>query len=195
MNYNNVNFEAAFGEHQQFLPSNIPELCFAGRSNVGKSSLINKVLGRKSFARVSTKPGKTITINFYKLDKVRLVDLPGYGYAKISAAEKMRFGRLMEGYFGSQRNIKMVFSLIDMRHKPTKDDIDMLNFLLEAGLNFTVILTKSDKLNKSERESQQKLIKTELSFLPENIEIVPFSSLNGEGVDRVKEIIESTVDF
>ena len=136
MNYNAVSFEAAFGDPKQFFESDIPELCFAGRSNVGKSSLINKILGRKSIARVSTKPGKTITINFYKLPGVRLVDLPGYGYAKISAGEKIRFGRLMETYFGSNRNIKKVFSLVDMRHSPTADDLDMLDFLIQTGLDF-----------------------------------------------------------
>ncbi len=190
MNYNNVSFEAAFGDPKQFLQSDIPELCFAGRSNVGKSSLINRVLGRKSFARVSTKPGKTITINFYRLDGVRLVDLPGYGYAKISGNEKMRFARLMEGYFNEGRNIKNVFSLIDMRHSPTADDIDMLHFLLQTELPFTVVLTKSDKLNKTERENRLTAIKSELAFLPQDIKVIPFSSANGEGVDQIKAIIE-----
>lgn len=194
MNYNNVSFEAAFGDPKQFFESNIPELCFAGRSNVGKSSLINKVLGRKSFARVSTKPGKTITINFYRLDGIRLVDLPGYGYAKISANEKMRFARLMETYFNEGRNIKTVFSLIDMRHSPTADDIDMLNFLLQTGLPFTVVLTKSDKLNKTEREKRLLAFKEELSFLPEDIEVIPFSAEKGEGVERVRAIIEEKAE-
>ena len=190
MNYNNVSFEAAFGDPKQFLESNLPELCFAGRSNVGKSSLINKVLGRKSFARVSTKPGKTITMNFYRLDGVRLVDLPGYGYAKISGNEKMRFARLMEGYFNEGRNIKNVFSLIDMRHSPTADDIDMLHFLLQTKLPFTVVLTKSDKLNKTERENRLSAIKDELAFLPNDVKVIPFSSANGEGVEQIKAIIE-----
>lgn len=190
MNYNNVSFEAAFGDPKQFLESNLPELCFAGRSNVGKSSLINKVLGRKAFARVSTKPGKTITINFYRLDGVRLVDLPGYGYAKISGNEKMRFARLMEGYFNEGRNIKNVFSLIDMRHSPTADDIDMLHFLLQTKLPFTVVLTKSDKLNKTERENRLSAIKDELAFLPNDVKVIPFSSANGEGVEQIKAIIE-----
>ncbi len=194
MNYNNVSFEAAFGDPKQFFESNIPELCFAGRSNVGKSSLINKVLGRKSFARVSTKPGKTITINFYRLDGIRLVDLPGYGYAKISANEKMRFARLMETYFNEGRNIKTVFSLIDMRHSPTADDIDMLNFLLQTGLPFTVVLTKSDKLNKTEREKRLLAFKEELSFLPEDVEVIPFSAEKGEGVERVRAIIEEKAE-
>lgn len=194
MNYNAVSFEAAFGDPKQFLPSDLPELCFAGRSNVGKSSLINKVLGRKAFARVSTKPGKTITINFYKLPGLRLVDLPGYGYAKISAGEKKRFGQLMETYFGSGRNIGMVFSLIDMRHSPTADDYDMLDFLLQTGLPFTVILTKSDKLNKTERAAREEALKQELAFLPEEVQIIPFSAMNGEGVDALRCILEETVE-
>lgn len=190
MNYNNVVFEAAFGDPKQFLESNVPELCFAGRSNVGKSSLINKVLGRKSFARVSTKPGKTITINFYRLENIRLTDLPGYGYAKISAGEKMRFAQLMETYFASGRNIKMVFSLIDMRHSPTADDIDMLHFLMESGYPFCVVLTKCDKLNKGERAKRESALETELSFLPDSVKKIYFSSVSGEGVDSVRNVLE-----
>ncbi len=193
MNYNLVEFEAAFGDPKQFIPSDKPELCFAGRSNVGKSSLINKVLGRKSFARVSTKPGKTITINFYKLGNIRLVDLPGYGYAKISGGEKKRFASLMETYFGSGRQIKNVFSLIDMRHSPTADDIDMLYFLMEAELPFTVVLTKSDKLKKTQREQRLKELESELAFLPKDMKIIPFSSENGEGVEEVKAVIEGEI--
>ena len=194
MNYNNVSFEAAFGNPSQFLISDLSELCFAGRSNVGKSSLINKVLGRKSFARVSTKPGKTITINFYRLENIRLADLPGYGYAKISGSEKLRFAELMETYFSSGRNIKMVFSLIDMRHSPTKDDIDMLNFLLSTNYPFTVVLTKCDKLNKSERVARETALNNELAFLPENINKIFFSSVTGEGVDSLRAVIEQCAE-
>ena len=129
MNYNNVAFEKAFGTFEQLTESDLPEICFSGRSNVGKSSLINKILSRKSLARVSTKPGKTVTINFYKLDSLRLVDLPGYGYAKVPFAERDRWSDLMEGYFNSGRNIKMVFQLIDMRHPATEFDRVMLDFL------------------------------------------------------------------
>ena len=190
MNYNKAEFEAAFGTPEQFIPSDKAEICFAGRSNVGKSSLINKVLGRKSFARVSTKPGKTVTINFYRLENIRLVDLPGYGYAKISDAEKMRFANLMEGYFSAGRNIKKVFSLIDMRHSPSSDDIDMLNFLINSGLDFSVVLTKSDKLKSSERKLRESEFKKELAFLPETVEVIPFSSLTAEGTDEIRNIIE-----
>ena len=119
MNYNLAYFEKAFGTAEQLTQSDLPEICFSGRSNVGKSSLINKITGRKSLARVSGEPGKTVTINFYNVKECRLVDLPGYGYAKVPFAEKTRWSSLMEGYFNSGRNIKIVFQLIDMRHPPT----------------------------------------------------------------------------
>ena len=129
MNFNNAQFEKAYGTFSQLEASDLPEICFSGRSNVGKSSLINKVLGRKSIARVSSKPGKTVTINFYRVDSVRLVDLPGYGYAKVPFSEKSRWSDLMEGYFGSGRNIKTVFQLIDMRHPATAFDFSMLEYM------------------------------------------------------------------
>ncbi len=194
MNYQAVSFEAAFGDPKQFFPSDLPEVCFAGRSNVGKSSLINKILGRKSFARVSTKPGKTITINFYRLEGVRLVDLPGYGYAKISAGEKMRFADLMGTYFGSNRHIACVFSLVDMRHSPTADDLDMMKFLLEVGLPFAVILTKSDKLKKTERTVREEALQEELAFLPPNVPVIPFSAVSGEGVETIRTMIEGVIE-
>ncbi len=189
MNFNNAQFEKAFAKLSQLDISDLPEICFSGRSNVGKSSLINKVLGRKAMARVSSKPGKTITINFYKVDDIRLVDLPGYGYAKVAFAEKERWAELMEGYFGSERNIKMVFQLIDMRHPATDYDLSMLEFLEANQIPYTVILTKSDKLNKGETEKRLTLIKEELSDFADKTEIIPFSAENGQGVERVREII------
>lgn len=191
MNFNNAQFEKAFGTFAQLGESDLPEICFSGRSNVGKSSLINKVLGRKSIARVSSKPGKTVTINFYKVDNVRLVDLPGYGYAKVPFKEKDRWSELMEGYFGSQRNIKMVFQLVDMRHKATDFDISMLEYLNAMGYDYTVVLTKSDKLNKTETAERLRLIKEELGELAQNIQIIPFSAQNGQGADALREIIQS----
>lgn len=190
MNFNNVHFEKSFGSFAQLELSDVPEICFAGRSNVGKSSLINKVLGRKSIARVSSKPGKTVTINFYKLDGLRLVDLPGYGYAKVSYEEKERWSELMEGYFGSDRNIKMVFQLIDMRHPATEFDLSMLDYLKQVGFNYTVVLTKSDKLNKTETEKRLALIREELGDFAENIKIIPFSAQNGNGTQEIRDIIE-----
>lgn len=190
MNYNNVIFETSVGTAGQMPPSDLPEICFSGRSNVGKSSLINRLLGRKSLARVSTKPGKTVTVNFFRLEDVRLADLPGYGYAKVSFSEKKRWSELMEHYFGSGRNIALVIQLVDMRHKPSADDIDMLKFLIHAGFNFCVVLTKSDKLNKSQRAERLEALGNELGFVPKSIPIIPFSSSNGEGVEDVRRLIE-----
>lgn len=191
MNYNTVAFEMAFGTIKQIPESSMPEICFSGRSNVGKSSLINKVLMRKSLARVSAKPGKTITINFYRLENLRLCDLPGYGYAKIAKGEQRRFAELMEYYFQSSRDIRLVIQLVDMRHPPSGDDIIMLRFLFEAGIPFVIALTKSDKLNKSERTERMESLKKELNFLPQNISVIPFSSITGEGVDEIRSQIET----
>ena len=191
MNFNNAQFEKAYGTFSQLEASDLPEICFSGRSNVGKSSLINKVLGRKSIARVSSKPGKTVTINFYRVDSVRLVDLPGYGYAKVPFSEKSRWSDLMEGYFGSGRNIKTVFQLIDMRHPATAFDISMLEYMKAMGIKYTVVLTKSDKLNKAETAERLRLIVEELGEYAEDIQIIPFSAQNGQGVETLREIIEN----
>ena len=191
MNYNNAQFEKAFAKFEQLEQSDLPEICFCGRSNVGKSSLINKVLGRKSIARVSSKPGKTITINFYKVDSIRLVDLPGYGDAKVNFAEKERWSELMEGYFKSQRNIKMVFQLIDMRHPATEFDLWMLDFLSQMGYPYTVVLTKADKLNKTETANRLTLIGEELGDFAENVQIIPFSVNNNNDFLKLREIIEA----
>lgn len=193
MNYNNVIFEKAFGTFEQLSESDMPEICFSGRSNVGKSSLINKILNRKSLARVSTKPGKTVTINFYKCDGMRLVDLPGYGYAKVPFAERDRWSDLMEGYFRSERDIRMVFQLVDMRHPATAFDLSMLEFLRHFDIPYTVILTKSDKLNRTEYKNRCELILEELGEFGEGVEIIPFSAQNGEGVEKIREIIESQI--
>lgn len=190
MNYNNVQFEKAIGTSAQLDVSDLPEICFSGRSNVGKSSLINKLLGRKSLARVSTKPGKTVTINFFKLENLRLADLPGYGYARVSHSEKIRWSGLMEDYFGTNRNIALVLQLVDMRHPPSDDDLGMLDFLHQSGYPFVVVLTKSDKLNVSQRKERLEKIRQELSFLPEDTPIIPFSAQNGEGVDALRGLME-----
>lgn len=191
MNLNNISFEKAFGTFEQLTKSDLPEFCFSGRSNVGKSSLINKLTNRKNLARVSSKPGKTVTVNFYKADDFRLVDLPGYGYAKVPFAERTRWSDLMEGYFKSARNIKCVFSLVDMRHPATDFDISMLYFLKQMGIKYYVVLTKSDKLNKSERTTRLGLIESELQGYLDNTELIPFSSQTGEGVEKIKEILET----
>ena len=192
MNYNNAIFEKSFGTADQLEASDLPEICFCGRSNVGKSSLINRVLGRKSIARVSSKPGKTVTVNFYRVGDFRLVDLPGYGYAKVPFSEKSRWAELMESYFRSGRNIKMAFQLIDMRHPATEFDISMLDFMSQMGIPYTVILTKSDKLNKTETQNRLSLIKEELGEFAEGIEIIPFSAQNNDGVESLRAVIENS---
>ena len=193
MNYNNAIFEKSFGTAAQLEASDLPEICFCGRSNVGKSSLINRVLGRKSIARVSSKPGKTVTVNFYRVGDVRLVDLPGYGYAKVPFSEKSRWAELMEGYFRSGRNIKMAFQLIDMRHPATEFDISMLDFMSQVGIPYSVILTKSDKLNKTETENRLSLIREELGVFAENTEIIPFSAQNNNGAEKLRSVIENSL--
>ena len=193
MRFDKIDFTAAYGTSRQLPPSNVPEIVFSGRSNVGKSSLMNKVFNRKSLARVSSMPGKTITVNFFKGDGVYFVDLPGYGYAKREFSEKKRWAELMEGYFQSGRNIKLVVQLIDMRHAPSQDDMTMLNFLKESGLPFVIALTKCDKLNKTETEKRREELKQELADYSE-IQKTEFSAVKGTGVEEIKAVIESAVN-
>ena len=193
MNYNKVEFEAAFGTLKQIPPSDLPEIVFAGRSNVGKSSMLNKLFNRKNLARVSSVPGKTITINFFKVEDVRIVDLPGYGYAKVAKGEKRRWAEMMEGYFQSPRNIKLVVQLVDMRHKPSEDDYVMMRFLKDSGLPFIVAATKCDKLNKTQYNERVNGLKEELAEFGEDLVILPFSSEKGNGVDELKVQIEKVL--
>jgi len=187
MRFDNAVFEAAAGTAAELIPSDLPEITFSGRSNVGKSSLINKLLSRKSLARVSAQPGKTATINFYKLDGARLCDLPGYGYAKVSRAEKLRWAELVEGYFAADRDLRLVVQLVDSRHPPTADDINMINYLIDSETPFVVALTKIDKLNKTEREKRLLAIVDEIG---EDVFTIPFSSVTGEGAEQLCEIIQ-----
>lgn len=192
MRFDKAQYEASYGTAAQLPVSDRPEIAFAGRSNVGKSSMLNKVLNRKNLARVSSVPGKTVTINFFDCDGAKLVDLPGYGYAKVNFNEKKRWADLMEGYFRSERNIRLVVQLTDMRHPVTNDDLDMMRFLKTAGYPFIVVMTKSDKLNKTERADRIEAIKRELAEFGE-IEAIPFSAQNGEGADRIRQAIENAV--
>ena len=194
MDYSKAQFERAYGTFEQLPASTMPEIVFSGRSNVGKSSLINKVFNRKNLARVSSVPGKTITINFYSCgNEAKIVDLPGYGYAKVAKSEKTRWANMMEQYFNSGRDIKLVVQLVDMRHPATADDIMMMEFLEHAGIDYILVMTKSDKLNKGEYKSRVENSRQELSFVdPENI--IPFSSQTGENVDKIKVIIESRLE-
>lgn len=193
MNYNKAEFEKAFGISSQLPQSTSPEIAFSGRSNVGKSSLLNKLFNRKSLARVSSVPGKTITINFYNVDDCKFVDLPGYGYAKLSKAERDRFGELMEGYFQSGRNIKLVVQLVDMRHKPSQDDFGMINFMQQMNIPFIIACTKADKLKVKEFQKREREIKQELNMVDEGL-IVPFSSQTGLGLDNIKMLIEKSLE-
>ena len=192
MKFENAFFEFAAGRIDQLPESTVPEIVFSGRSNVGKSSLINKLLNRKSLARVSATPGKTGTINFYNLRTCRLVDLPGYGYAKVSQSEKLRWAELVEGYLGAQRNIKLVIQIVDMRHKPTNDDLHMVDFLQQSGYPFLVAATKSDKLNKTQYAAQLQLLH-EL-FHEDFLQLIPFSAVNAEGVEEIRNIIDKISD-
>lgn len=192
MNYNNARYEKSYGTSAQLEKSDNIEIAFAGRSNVGKSSLINKVFNRKNLARVSSVPGKTVTINFYDCDGIKFVDLPGYGYARVSNDEKKRWSDLMESYFRTQRNIRLVIQLTDMRHSVTPQDLEMMRFLKHNGYNFIVVMTKSDKLNKTETAKRLEEIKTELKEFGEVL-CVPFSAISGDGADIIKTAIEKAV--
>lgn len=193
MKYEKAEFKSSYGTFEQLPVSDLPEIAFAGRSNVGKSSLLNKLFMRKNLARVSSVPGKTITINFYGVDGVNFVDLPGYGYAKVSRSEKQRWAKMMEGYFNSDRNIKLVVQLVDMRHPPTDDDIMMMEFLESTGIDFIVVMTKSDKLNKGDYKKRLEKSKEEMSFIDSEY-IIPFSSQTGENIEKIKAIIESHLE-
>ena len=192
MNFNEVSFEFAAGDISQLPPSDLPEVVFSGKSNVGKSSLINKLVQRKALARVSATPGKTATINFFKLKEFRLVDFPGYGYAKVSKGEKRRWADLVEGYFEQERNLKLIVQILDIRHAPTKDDINMLEYLYHYNLPFVVVLTKLDKLKKSQIQPQLDSF-TEILSSYDGVKFIPFSSQTGEGKEEIQKIIEEYV--
>lgn len=189
MNFHNIEFEASYGRLEQMPESDLIEIAFSGRSNVGKSSMINKVFSRKQLARVSATPGKTATINFFKLENVRFADMPGYGYAKVSKTEKQSWSRLIRGYLASERNLQLVFQLIDMRHAPTKDDIAMIDYFVENEFPFVVVLTKKDKLSKRQQEERLAALKSEIPYA-EQIVMIPFSAESGEGVSAIRGIIE-----
>ena len=189
MNIHSADFELSAGIAGQLPASDLPEIAFSGRSNVGKSSLINRLVNRKALARTSATPGKTATINFYRLDSLRLVDLPGYGYAKVSDSERRRWSGLIEGYFNDERDMRLVLQLIDIRHTPSKDDYQMLEYMVEREIPFIVVLTKADKLNKTERAKRLASFEQELSDY-EGVLCIPFSATTGEGCAELVEIID-----
>ena len=193
LNYNKAEFSAAYGKFSQIPAPERIEIAFAGHSNVGKSTLINKLFNRKNLARVSSVPGKTATINFYGLENIYFVDLPGYGYAKVAKSEKERWAGLIEGYLSSDRDIRLVFMLVDMRHAPTKDDVHMINYLIDTEMPFVLVLTKADKLNKTERAKRLEAFKDEIPCF-EDIHVIPFSSQTFEGVDELRQIVEDIAD-
>ena len=166
-----------------------PQIVFAGKSNVGKSSVINKVLLRKNFARVGEQPGKTVHINFFRIDeKAYFVDLPGYGYAKVPKTEKERWGKLMEAYFAHPEFITLGILIVDARHKPTENDVTMANYFKQSGRPFAVVANKLDKLKKSEIEPNMALIRATLD-LPEDVAVLPFSAEKGTGRDELVKTI------
>lgn len=192
MNLNKAQYKVSYGTAEQLPESTFPEIVFSGRSNVGKSSLINKVFNRKNLARVSSVPGKTITINFYECENVHFVDLPGYGYAKRGAAEIERWSKMIEAYFSGDRHIALVFQLIDFRRKASEEDVQMLRFLSEKSIPFVIVFTKCDKLNKSETEKRMQEIVEELADF--DADAILFSALSGQGVDDVRMKIEEIAD-
>ena len=193
MNLHNVEFLISAANKKDFPASRLPEIAFAGKSNVGKSSVINRLLQRKNFARVGEKPGKTIHVNYFTIDKkCYFVDLPGYGFAKVSQAEKDRWANLMESYFAANR-IDLGVMIVDARHAPTQNDITMANWFIQSGCRFVVVANKLDKLKKSEIEPNLKTIRADLCLHDDCI-VVPFSAEKGTGREELLKIILSTVE-
>lgn len=192
MNFNNVEFLISAASTKDFPVNRLPEIAFAGKSNVGKSSVINRILQRKNFARVGEKPGKTIHVNYFTIDKTcYFVDLPGYGYAKVSQKEKERWGKLMEAYFAAGR-IDLGILIVDARHAPTANDMIMANWFIESGCPFVVVANKLDKLKKSELIPNIERIR-EVLELPEDCTIIPFSAEKGTGREDLIHHILDTV--
>ena len=188
MNFHNVEFLISAASTKDFPQNRLPEIAFAGKSNVGKSSVINRILNRKNFARVGDKPGKTIHVNYFTIDKkCYFFDLPGYGFAKVSQSEKERWGKLMESYFAANR-IDLGVLIVDYRHAPTNNDITMARWFIDSGCPFVVLANKMDKLKKSELIPNLETIRTDLE-LPENCPVIPFSAEKGNGRDDLIRLI------
>lgn len=188
MNFNNVEFLISAASTKDFPKDRLPEIAFAGKSNVGKSSVINRILNRKNFARVGEKPGKTIHVNYFTVDRqCYFVDLPGYGYAQVSQKEKERWGRLMEDYFAAGR-IDLGIMIVDHRHAPTNNDITMARWFLDSGCPFVVVANKLDKVKKSQILGNLEVIRQDLE-LPEECPVIPFSAEKGTGRDDLIRLI------
>ena len=187
-NLHNVEFLRSAVKESDFPRDGLPQVVFAGKSNVGKSSVINKLLNRKNFARVSAQPGKTIHINYFVIDKqMYLVDLPGYGYARVSKAEQQRWGELMETYF-AEGLLTLGIQIVDIRHNPTRDDVTMADWFRASGQPWVVIANKLDKIKKSQMEGNLAVIRQTL-LLPEDVPVIPFSAEKGDGRDQVLALI------
>lgn len=192
MNFQNVEFLISAASTEDFPKKRLPEIAFAGKSNVGKSSVINRLLQRKNFARVGDKPGKTVHVNYFLLDQAAyLVDLPGYGFARVSQSEKERWGKLMESYFAAGR-ITLGVLIVDYRHPPTNNDITMANWFLQSGCPFVVVANKMDKLKKSELAPNLAVIRRDLE-LPETVPVIPFSAEKGDGRDDLVKVIQNAI--
>ena len=186
----NVNLETVCGITSKLPDNELPEIAFAGKSNVGKSSLINALMNRKAYARISAKPGKTQTINFYNINEaVYLVDLPGYGYAKVSEQEKIQWGQLIERYLHGSKQLKAVFLLIDIRHDPSANDTMMYDWIVAQGYNPIIIATKLDKIKRSQIQKQVKAIKEGLKLQPGTV-VIPFSAETKQGREEIWELAE-----
>lgn len=193
INYNDVRFDKAFGTAAQLPESSLPEVSFAGRSNVGKSSLINRLFGRKKLAMVSSTPGKTATINFFVSGNVNFVDLPGYGYAQVSKSEKQRWSRLIEEYFNQDRHFALVCSLIDIRHDVSPLDVNMVRFLQQMELPYAIVFTKADKLSRGKAFQQKSLLFNQLK-VPQDTPCVLTSSQAGTGIEDLQKLICEACD-
>ena len=185
LNLNRAEFIRSAAAPKQFIRSPLPKVAFAGRSNVGKSSVINRIVNRKQFAKVGATPGKTVHVNYFEIDgKLYFVDLPGYGFAKVSQNERDRWAGLMESFFAENETFDAGVLIVDARHKPTEDDVRMTEYFRNAGHEFVVLANKLDKLKKSEIEASMALIRQTLS-LDEGTELIPFSAEKGDGRERL----------
>jgi len=192
-NVNYVELETVCGITSSLPENELPEFAFAGKSNVGKSSLINALMFRKSYAKTSSQPGKTQTINFYNIEhELYFVDLPGYGYAKVSQEIKAKWGAMIERYLNSSKQLKKIFLLVDIRHTPTANDKEMYQWIVYQGYEPIIIATKLDKINRSQKDRQLKLIRTALDA-GEKIKIIPFSALTKQGREEIWEYIDAQV--
>ena len=188
-----VSLETVCGITSKLPENTLPEIAFAGKSNVGKSSLINALMNRKSLARTSATPGKTQTINFYNInDEMYLVDLPGYGYAKVSEKEKIEWGKLIERYLNGSAQLRAVFLLIDIRHEPSANDKMMYDWIVQQGFNPIIIATKLDKLKRSQIQKHVKMVKQGLNLLPGTI-VIPFSSETKQGREELWDLVDSII--